>query len=65
MFDKNNRCVYNGLEYILTGRRALNRSRNKYVFELKPMKTFGFGDDLNIWASLEDIFIIEEEEDEN
>ena len=65
MLDKDNRCVYNGLEYMLTGRRALNHSKNKYVFELKPRKTYGFGDDLNIWVPLDDIYIIEEETDED
>jgi len=62
MFDKDNSCVYNGLEYCLTGRRALNSSRNKYVFELRPLNTGGFGDEFNIWVSKEDIFIIEEVE---
>lgn len=62
MLDKNNRCVYNGLEYLLTGRRALNPTKNRNVFELKPYKTFGFGDELNVWASVEDLYIIQDEE---
>lgn len=64
MLDKDNRCVYNGLEYILTGRRAVSSNGKQYVFEIKPVKTFGFGDELNLWAPVSDLFIIEESEEE-
>ena len=62
MLDKDNRCVYNGLEYILTGRRAVSSGGKQYVFEIRPVKTFGFGDELNLWAPVADLFIIEEVE---
>lgn len=60
-FTQNSHCVYNGIEYKLTGRRALNAPRKKYVFELKPAKTFGFDDELNIWVPADELFIIEKD----
>lgn len=56
--DTDNRCVYNGLEYELTGRYATNKTSNNRVFEIRPVKTFGF-EDLVIWAPMSDLFIIE------
>lgn len=60
MVDNDNRCVYNGLEYTLTGRYATNKVTHQKVFEIQPTKTFGF-DDLNIWVALEDLFLIEDD----
>lgn len=65
MIDKDNRCVYNGLEYLATGKTALNKFNNKRLFEIRPRKTFGFDDALNIWVALEELYFIEEVSDEN
>ena len=60
MIDKDNRCVYNGLEYYTTGRLASNKIRNKKLFEIRPKNTYGFGEDLNLWVSIDDLFFIED-----
>lgn len=58
MVDSDKRCVYNGLEYSLTGRYATNKTTQSKVFEIEPMTTHGF-DDLKIWVPLSEIYIIE------
>ena len=60
MVDKDNRCVYNGLEYAVTGRVAKNKHNGKSIFEIRPKITFGFEDQLNIWVSIEDLFFIQD-----
>lgn len=65
MVDKDNRCVYNGLEYVATGKTALNKLSNRRLFEIRPIKTFGFENTLNIWVALEDLYFIEELSDED
>lgn len=64
MIDKDNRCVYNGLEYIVTGRVAKNKQTSKCVFEIRPKKTFGFEDQLNIWVPIEELYFITTIEEE-
>lgn len=65
MVDKDNRCVYNRLEYIVTGKYAINKITNKKVFEIKPKNPCGFGDSLNLWVPIEDLYFIEEIVNEN
>ena len=64
MSDSQNACVYDGKEYIITGRSAVKGQSRVRVVELRPKFTGGFGDDLNIWVSPSELYKIEEDEDE-
>lgn len=57
--NQKNACVYEGKEYILTGRSA-SRAKST-VIELRPKFNGGFGDNLNIWVSPADVYKIDED----
>jgi len=67
MNENKDACIYNGVEYILTGRKAVKRKGNTRVsvHELRPKFNGGFGDDLNIWVAPSELYlIIDEDSDE-
>lgn len=61
-------CVYNGIEYIITGRSAVKRVQRGNstvkitIVELRPKFSGGFGDDLNIWVAPDELYQITEED---
>lgn len=65
MEKKDKRCVYNGLEYTVTGKTALNKSHGRRLFEIQPKKTCGFEDSLNIWVPIEELYFIEDIKNDN
>lgn len=64
MSDQQFACVYDGKEYIMTGRSAVKKKTNAVVVELRPKFNGGFGDDLNIWVSPTELYQIEEPDNE-
>jgi hypothetical protein len=53
-------CVYDGKEYIITGRSAVKKKTNERLVEIRPKFNGGFGDDLNIWVSPSELYQIED-----
>lgn len=60
MVESDKRCVYNGLEYSLTGRYATNKVKGEKVFEIEPADSHGFND-LKIWVKISELYIIDGE----
>lgn len=52
-------CVYDGKEFLITGREAKN-SKGSIVIELKPKicEVYGWGDEMNIWVSPQETYMI-------
>jgi len=61
MSEQIDACVYNGIEYIITGRSAVKKLGNKTLVELRPKFSGGFKDELNIWVSPSELYQIQEE----
>lgn len=55
-------CVYEGKEFIITGRTAVKKKTKERIIEIRPKFNGGFGDDLNIWVSPAELYQIEETE---
>jgi len=65
MSEQTSACVYNGIEYIITGRSAIKKVGNKTLVELRPKCSGGFQDELNIWVPPTEIYQIQEDENVN
>lgn len=57
-------CVYDGKEFIITGRSAKNKN-GRIVIELKPKicEMYGMGDEFNLWVSPTETYMIAAPED--
>jgi len=57
-------CVYDGKEFIITGREARN-AKGSVVIELKPKicETYNMGDEFNRWVSPQETYMIKAPKD--
>lgn len=58
-------CVYDGKEFIITGREARN-AKGSIMIELKPKicEVYNIGDEFNRWVSPQDTYMISTPRDE-
>lgn len=64
MSEQIDACVYNGIEYIITGRSAvknLGNNKTTTLVELRPKFSGGFKDELNIWVHPSELYQIQED----
>lgn len=65
MSNQEDACVYNSIEYIITGRSAIKKNENKTIVEIRPKFSGGFKDELNIWVPPSELYQILNEDDDN
>ena len=65
MPNQEDACIYNGIEYTITGRSAIKKNEKKTIVEIRPKFCGGFKDELNIWVPPSELYQIIDEVNDN